>query len=156
MLRIPPTVSISYVHTHRYFNALLDFWQHFIELQNIVMRNNISSPNIRMNNDVRSRIKLICEIECPCVIVLPLNQLSNQVLLCETANIRINNRFQLSSLIPKFQDFEITNAFDDDDHDCCIDWMSVVCTETSLYEGVRVSNTKAGVREIPGGIIKTS
>uniref|UniRef100_A0AAF5PWJ8 Ricin B-type lectin domain-containing protein n=2 Tax=Wuchereria bancrofti TaxID=6293 RepID=A0AAF5PWJ8_WUCBA len=150
MLRIPSTVSISYVHTHRYFNALLDFWQHFIELQSIVMRNNISSPNIRMNNGMRSKIQLICEIECPCVIVLPLNQLSNQVLLYETASIRISNRFQLSSLIPKFQDFEITNVFDDDDHDCCIDWMSVVCTETSLYEGVRVSNTKAGVREIPG------
>uniref|UniRef100_A0A1I8EVF2 Ricin B-type lectin domain-containing protein n=1 Tax=Wuchereria bancrofti TaxID=6293 RepID=A0A1I8EVF2_WUCBA len=149
MLRIPSTVSISYVHTHRYFNALLDFWQHFIELQSIVMRNNISSPNIRMNNGMRSKIQLICEIECPCVIVLPLNQLSNQVLLYETASIRISNRFQLSSLIPKFQDFEITNVFDDDDHDCCIDWMSVVCTETSLYEGVRVSNTKAGVREIP-------
>uniref|UniRef100_A0A1I7VNQ7 Ricin B-type lectin domain-containing protein n=1 Tax=Loa loa TaxID=7209 RepID=A0A1I7VNQ7_LOALO len=149
VLRIPSTMSIAYVHTHRYFNALLDFWQHFIELQNIVLRNNVSSTNIRVNNDVRSRIQLICEIECPCIIVLPLNQLSNQVLLCETANIRISNRFQLSSLIPKFQDFEIANIFDDDDHDCCIDWMSVVCTETSLCEGVRIPNTRAVAHDVP-------
>ncbi|CAG9534944.1 unnamed protein product [Cercopithifilaria johnstoni] len=149
ILRIPSTMSIAYVHTHRYFNALLDFWQQFIELQNIVLRNNVSSANIRMNNDVRSRTKLICEIECPCTIVLPLNQLSNQVILCETTNVRISNQFQLSSLISKFQDFEIGNTFDDDDHDCCIDWMSVVCTEASIYEGVRISNAKAVIREIP-------
>lgn len=66
---------------------------------------------LQMNSDVRSRVQLICEIECPCIVVLPLNQLSNQVILCETANIRISNRFQLSSLISKFQDFEIGNVF---------------------------------------------
>ncbi|KAL3994358.1 hypothetical protein ACH3XW_21415 [Acanthocheilonema viteae] len=150
VLRIPSAMSIAYVHTHRYFNALLDFWQQFIELQNIVLRNNVSSTHIRMNNDVRSRIQLICEIECPCMIILPLNQLSNQVILCETANVHISNQFQLSSLISKFKDFEIGNIFDDDDYDCWIDWMSVICTETSICEGLRIPNTKAAVREVPG------
>ncbi|VDK72688.1 unnamed protein product [Litomosoides sigmodontis] len=149
VLRIPSTMSIAYIHTHRYFNALLDFWQQFIELQSIVLRNNISSTNIQINNDVRSKIQLICEIECPCMIVLPLNQLSNHVILCETTNVHISNRFQLSSLISKFLDFEVGNVFDDDDYDCCIDWLSVVCTETSVYEGMRISNAKASIREVP-------
>ncbi|VDK63042.1 unnamed protein product [Onchocerca ochengi] len=136
-LRIPSTMGIAYVHTNRYFNALLDFWQQFIELQNI------------MNNDMRSRTQLFCEIECPCTIVLPLNQLSNQVILSEIAHIRISNRFQLASLISKFQDFEIGNIFDDDDHDCWIDWISVICTGTSVFEGIRIPNNKAVIREVP-------
>uniref|UniRef100_A0A915Q7J7 Vacuolar protein sorting-associated protein 13 VPS13 adaptor binding domain-containing protein n=1 Tax=Setaria digitata TaxID=48799 RepID=A0A915Q7J7_9BILA len=137
-LLIPSAMSIAYVHTHRYFNALLDFWQQFLELQNIV------------NNDVRSRVQVLCEIKCPCIIILPLNQLSNQVILGETAQIRITNRFQLSSLISKFQDFGIANNFDDDDHDCCMDWISVVCDETAFYEGIRLPNNKATIRDVPG------
>ncbi|KAM3719637.1 Intermembrane lipid transfer protein [Dirofilaria immitis] len=125
MLRIPSTMSVAYVHTRRYLSALLDFWQHFIELQDIVLRNNASLTNIRMSNDVRNRIQLNCEIECPCTIVLPLNQLSNQ-------------------------DFKIGNIFDDDDHDCCVDWITVVCTGTSIFEGIRIANSRAVVREVPG------
>ncbi|MCP9261504.1 hypothetical protein DINM_004861 [Dirofilaria immitis] len=137
MLRIPSTMSVAYVHTRRYLSALLDFWQHFIELQDI------------MSNDVRNRIQLNCEIECPCTIVLPLNQLSNQVILSEIAHIHISNRFQLASLISSFQDFKIGNIFDDDDHDCCVDWITVVCTGTSIFEGIRIANSRAVVREVP-------
>ncbi|VDO68300.1 unnamed protein product [Onchocerca flexuosa] len=46
-LRIPSTMSIAYIHTNRYLNALFDFWQQFIELQNIVLQNDVSFTNIR-------------------------------------------------------------------------------------------------------------
>lgn len=42
VLQVPSTMSVSYVHTHRYFCAILDFWQQFLELIDMIFRNNIS------------------------------------------------------------------------------------------------------------------
>lgn len=63
------------------------------------------------DDDQRARIKFDCDISCPCIIVLPLNQLSNQAILGETPSIRISNCFQLASTIADFKNFEVGNIF---------------------------------------------
>ncbi|VDN23759.1 unnamed protein product [Gongylonema pulchrum] len=177
VVRVPQSMSIAYIHTHRYFIAVLDFWQQFFELHKIILRSNASTkavlvsfifsmnfemleiaPNkmfacktfTTLKDDRRARIKLNCLINCPSVVVLPLNQLSNQTIIAETPRIRIINRFHLSSTIDDFSNSKIGNILEDDDYDCVIDWMSVKCSETALYDGVRIPNTTAALREVTG------
>ncbi|VDN27527.1 unnamed protein product [Gongylonema pulchrum] len=147
VVRVPQSMSIAYIHTHRYFIAVLDFWQQFFELHKIILRSNASTKAV-LKDDRRARIKLDCLINCPSVVVLPLNQLSNQTIIAETPRIRIINRFHLSSTIDDFSNSKIGNILEDDDYDCVIDWMSVKCSETALYDGVRIPNTTAALREV--------
>ncbi|VDN01283.1 unnamed protein product [Thelazia callipaeda] len=111
VLKVPKEFSFAYIHTNRYLSALLDFWQQFFELTDIVYRTNACDMNIPTYSDGRSKIQITCEVECSCTFILPLNQLSNQVLIGETASIRIDNKFQSSSTILDFQNFEIGNFF---------------------------------------------
>lgn len=59
----------------------------------------------------RGRVQLDVDVRCASTIVLPLNQLSNQAIICETAALRINNQFKFANSILLFEEHSIENQY---------------------------------------------
>lgn len=76
VINVPKTMHIYYVHTHRFFTALLEFWLQFNELQEIVGKS--KKRNISLNSRL-TRVLLDVDIGCPTTMIFPLNQFSEQV-----------------------------------------------------------------------------
>ncbi|ETN71354.1 hypothetical protein NECAME_14246, partial [Necator americanus] len=87
---VPETMQLYYVHTHRFFCALTDFWLQFNELQDQVAK----SKRIYVVDGLRSKVALDVDVKCPTSIVLPLNQCSDQLLVLESNGLRLHNAFK--------------------------------------------------------------
>ncbi|KIH60557.1 hypothetical protein ANCDUO_09192, partial [Ancylostoma duodenale] len=133
---VPDTMQLYYVHTHRYFCALLDFWLQFNELQDQVAK----SKRLYVLEGLRSKVALDVDVKCPTTIVLPLNQCSHELLVLESDGLRLNNEFKpMSSVEDVFQKNCIDNDYGyDTSVDCLLDCLKVVLVELRAYEGRRL------------------
>uniref|UniRef100_A0A7E4V788 Bactericidal permeability-increasing protein n=1 Tax=Panagrellus redivivus TaxID=6233 RepID=A0A7E4V788_PANRE len=133
----PDTAKLHYVHTHRFFCAIMDFWMHFAELQDQVRRVN------EMVSDCEDgqKARVFVDINFPggVSLVLPLNQFSEQIILFDMATLKVSNKFQLASLTPEFNEQCVELNMNEDKYDCLLENMSVVCGGCLIHEGYRVS-----------------
>uniref|UniRef100_A0A915ASC0 Vacuolar protein sorting-associated protein 13D n=5 Tax=Parascaris univalens TaxID=6257 RepID=A0A915ASC0_PARUN len=148
---VPNAMNVAYVHTHRYMCALIDFWLQFFELQDQVIKKN-KLPNELQPDGHRGRVQLDVDVRCASTIILPLNQLSNQAIICETAALHISNEFKFANSILLFEEHSIENQYgiDDDKFSCLMDWITVRCSQIAFYESVRVSNAAASAPPVEG------
>lgn len=70
-------------------------------------------------------------------LILPLNQFSDQVILLQTSNISLSNRFQLGSQTPELNEQCVENKFDI--YNCLLEKMEVKFAAVSIHDGYRVS-----------------
>ncbi|KAK6738708.1 hypothetical protein RB195_020676 [Necator americanus] len=133
---VPETMQLYYVHTHRFFCALTDFWLQFNELQDQVAK----SKRIYVVDGLRSKVALDVDVKCPTSIVLPLNQCSDQLLVLESNGLRLHNAFKpMSHVDDVFQKNCVDKDYGyDASVDCLLDCLKVVLTELRAYEGRRV------------------
>ncbi|EYC35202.1 hypothetical protein Y032_1116g3628, partial [Ancylostoma ceylanicum] len=134
---VPDTMQLYYVHTHRYFCALLDFWLQFNELQEQVAK----SKRIYVLEGLRSKVALDVDVKCPTTIVLPLNQCSDQLLVLESDGLHLKNEFKpMSSVEDVFQKNCIDNDYGyDTSVDCLLDCLKAVLVQLRAYEGRRLA-----------------
>ncbi|VDO43568.1 unnamed protein product, partial [Haemonchus placei] len=132
---VPETMRLYYIHTHRYFCGLLDFWLHFNELQDQVAK--VKRRNVI--DGVRSKVALDLNVKCPTSVVFPLNQCSDQLLVLESEGVRLSNKFKrMSEMESEFQKNCIETDFGyDPSVDCLLDCLNVMLPEVSIYEGKR-------------------
>ncbi|CAJ0931757.1 unnamed protein product, partial [Mesorhabditis belari] len=138
-LAVPKQMHLYYIHTHRYFCALMDFWMQFFELQDHV----IKQKKKYVTEGPKTRVKLKVDIQSPASIVLPQNQLSDEVILLKATDIRISNTFkQSSSVLPIFRDSGVIVESDYDTRfanvDCLMDCIRANFSNLEVHEGKRI------------------
>ncbi|KAI6230473.1 Ricin B-type lectin domain-containing protein [Aphelenchoides fujianensis] len=131
-------LSVHYVHTHRFFCALLDFWLHFAELQDAVRRKN---ERLQVPTDgQKTRCLLNVELDAPLVLLLPLHGLSEDAICFEFAGLRVRNAFRLASQVPELEANAIEAArLEGDDYDCLLEAMRVEAAEARVHSARRRS-----------------
>ncbi|KAI6230488.1 Ricin B-type lectin domain-containing protein [Aphelenchoides fujianensis] len=131
-------LSVHYVHTHRFFCALLDFWLHFAELQDAVRRKN---ERLQVPTDCqKTRCLLNVELDAPLVLLLPLHGLSEDAICFEFAGLRVRNAFRLASQVPELEANAIEAArLEGDDYDCLLEAMRVEAAEARVHSARRRS-----------------
>ncbi|VDK48292.1 unnamed protein product [Anisakis simplex] len=103
---VPKKMNVAYVHTHRYMCALLDFWLQFFELQDQVIKSR-KPPNDLQADGHGSRVQMDVDVECSSTIILPLSQLCDQAIVCETESFHVNNQFKFADSIVLFTEYSI-------------------------------------------------
>lgn len=95
------------------------------------------------------------EVEGPLSLVLPLNQLSTQAIVAETSSIQISNRFVFASAVSK--DVDVLNTADctEEEHDCLLDEMTIVCADLRLHDAEYISASMSA-RALPVGRQRTA
>ncbi|KAJ1353257.1 hypothetical protein KIN20_009851 [Parelaphostrongylus tenuis] len=118
---VPETMKFYYVHTHRFFCGLFDFWAQFSELQDQVAK----SKRIVVLDGLTSKILLNIDVKCPTTVVLPLNQCSDDLVVLESDGFRLLNSFKRMSTIKDFfqKNFIDTDYGYDTSVDCLVDWL---------------------------------
>ncbi|KAI6238683.1 Ricin B-type lectin domain-containing protein [Aphelenchoides fujianensis] len=131
-------LSVHYVHTHRFFCALLDFWLHFAELQDAVRRKN---ERLQVPTDCqKTRCLLNVELDAPLVLLLPLHGLSEDAICFEFGGLRVRNAFRLASQVPELEANAIEAArLEGDDYDCLLEAMRVEAAEARVHSARRRS-----------------
>jgi len=157
-----PGLSLHYIHTHRFFCALLDFWWHFLDLMDQVYRQNTmqSSPAPSAAAALRTRCALDVDISAPCQLLLPLNQFSEEALSFACESLSLRNRFVYASQLNPEQFGLAVNPMDAAMEqsgggvgggvgvgamrlvDCLVDEMRVECRAVDVRPVTQVSETK--------------
>uniref|UniRef100_A0AC34FAX8 Vitellogenin n=1 Tax=Panagrolaimus sp. ES5 TaxID=591445 RepID=A0AC34FAX8_9BILA len=135
---------LYYIHTHRFFCAIMDFWMHFAELQDQVRRTN---ENIGVPEE-QQKMRTLIQIDMlgGATLILPLNQFSDQIILWDTSKISISNSFQLGSQTPELHEQSVENKIDS--YNCLLEKMEIKLSEISIHEGYRVSVDQEAAPEI--------
>uniref|UniRef100_A0A0N5AAX4 Ricin B-type lectin domain-containing protein n=1 Tax=Syphacia muris TaxID=451379 RepID=A0A0N5AAX4_9BILA len=143
-LDVPSDMTFTYVHTQRYICVLLDFWFQLFELQDEVAKSNLNPSEIVFTKH-GLRTMLNVDISCPSTLLLPLNQFSDQVIIWSLESIKVTNKFDFFDDIKAFGDYFI-GSYDDgyDNTNCLIDWITVNCYGSKIYEGLRLSDLNGG------------
>ncbi|KAK6038827.1 hypothetical protein COOONC_23668 [Cooperia oncophora] len=105
---VPETMRLYYVHTHRYFCGLMDFWMQFNELQDQMAKR----KRRNVIDGIRSKVALEFNVKCPTSVVFPLNQCSDDLLVLESEGVRVINQFKrMSAMESEFQKNFIENDY---------------------------------------------
>ncbi|CAD6197787.1 unnamed protein product [Caenorhabditis auriculariae] len=134
---VPQTMRFYYVHTHRFFCGLMDFWMQFNELQDLVAK----SKKVTVIDGIRSRVLLDVDVACTTTIVMPMNQTSDDAILWQSDGLRVTNKFRrLSDLRAEiFDKYSIeTNYGYDENIDCLLDYVDFVLTNMQAFEAKRL------------------
>ncbi|EGT60192.1 hypothetical protein CAEBREN_29682, partial [Caenorhabditis brenneri] len=92
---VPSNQKFYYVHTHRFFCALLDFWMQFNELMNIVTK----SKKLKIEESARTKCALDVDIQCATSLMMPLNSTSSEILLWQADSVELKNTFKTLSAL---------------------------------------------------------
>uniref|UniRef100_A0A915ER72 Fragile site-associated protein C-terminal domain-containing protein n=1 Tax=Ditylenchus dipsaci TaxID=166011 RepID=A0A915ER72_9BILA len=135
----------SYIHTHRYFCALLDFWMNYAELQDQVFKRNEGTVlKCLPPEPQKTRCALNVCLNGGLELILPLNQLCQEVIVFNAGRIRIDNCFERASQIEVLQEQMVKqSAADVDDYDCLLEAMKVHCRDVSIGRAVRTPSKQS-------------
>uniref|UniRef100_A0A1I7SPF7 Reverse transcriptase domain-containing protein n=1 Tax=Bursaphelenchus xylophilus TaxID=6326 RepID=A0A1I7SPF7_BURXY len=86
----------------------------------------------------KTRCKLTVDLASPTQLVLPLNQFSDDLILLEMDSVRIKNEFLLGSQTKELEEHAIETLHGDDDYDCLLDKMSLICEKLRVFAGKRL------------------
>ncbi|CAI5441534.1 unnamed protein product [Caenorhabditis angaria] len=130
---VPTNQRFYYVHTHRFFCGLLDFWMQFNELMNLVTK----SKKLKNEETARAKVALDVDIKCSNSILMPMNQTSNELLIWQADSMKMSNTFEkLSKLKTEiFEKFSIESDYGfDSGIDCLLDYTDMVLENVRAHE----------------------
>ncbi|CAJ0586859.1 unnamed protein product, partial [Mesorhabditis spiculigera] len=136
---VPKQMRLYYIHTHRYFCGLMDFWMQFFELQDLITK----QKKKYVTEGPRSRVKLDIDIQSNTSLILPQNQLSDEVMVLTSTGIRILNNFKrMSALFEIFKNNGIIPENEEDigNTDCLFDCLNANLADVELKEGKRIES----------------
>ncbi|CAB3411170.1 unnamed protein product [Caenorhabditis bovis] len=140
-LFVPTTMRFYYVHTHRFFCGLTDFWLQFNELMSIVAR----SKKQKISENVSSRVSLDVDIRCATSLIMPLNSTSADVLIWQADSLRMTNCFKRMRALQTeiFAKYSIDCDYGlDPNVDCLLDYGDMILSNVRAHEGFRLDRVQ--------------
>uniref|UniRef100_A0A1I7TSK2 Ricin B-type lectin domain-containing protein n=1 Tax=Caenorhabditis tropicalis TaxID=1561998 RepID=A0A1I7TSK2_9PELO len=135
--RVPPNQKFYYIHTHRFFCALLDFWMQFNELMNIVTK----SKKLKIEESARTKCALDVDIQCATSLMMPLNSTSPDILLWQADSLKLKNTFKTLSALKAeiFDKYSVESDYGyDASVDCLLDYGDMVLSNVRAHEARQV------------------
>uniref|UniRef100_A0AC35U203 Chorein_N domain-containing protein n=1 Tax=Rhabditophanes sp. KR3021 TaxID=114890 RepID=A0AC35U203_9BILA len=138
-INVSSSFHMAYLHTHRFFCGLTDFWLNFADLQDqmVKLRTPVDIEESFMNLQTRTLLNL--NFNCTGYFGMPLNQFSEECLIWVYDSIKITNYFALASKCSYFDDQNIETNFSGDGCDCLMDNMLITLKNLKILEGTRIS-----------------
>ncbi|NP_001348705.1 Ricin B-type lectin domain-containing protein [Caenorhabditis elegans] len=134
---VPSNQKFYYVHTHRFFCALMEFWMQFNELMNIVTK----SKKLKVEEGARAKCSLDVDIQCAVSFLMPLNSTSPEILLWQADSMKLKNTFKtLSSLKTEiFDKYSIESDYGYDSNiDCLLDYGDMILSNVRAHEARQI------------------
>lgn len=130
---VPSNQKVYYVHTHRFFCALMDFWMQFNELMNIVTK----SKKLKIEESSRSKCSLNVDIQCATSFLMPLNSASPDILLWQADGFTLKNTFKTLSALKTevFEKYSVESDYGyDASIDCLLDYADMILSNVRAHE----------------------
>uniref|UniRef100_A0A1I8BYP9 SHR-BD domain-containing protein n=1 Tax=Meloidogyne hapla TaxID=6305 RepID=A0A1I8BYP9_MELHA len=135
---------VNYIHSHRYYYALLDFWLQFAELYDrLCIENEMQKqkPSQKNSQDANNLLKLRCKLDIDFTsgfrLYLPSSERSSLAVLFECDKVNISNQFcrasQIKNLLQKHlgkQQFNASNG-----SSLLLDDINIKIQHFSIYYG---------------------
>uniref|UniRef100_A0A8R1I7D5 Uncharacterized protein n=1 Tax=Caenorhabditis japonica TaxID=281687 RepID=A0A8R1I7D5_CAEJA len=134
---VPPNQKFYYIHTHRFFCALLDFWMQFNELMNLVTK----SKKIKIEEGVRAKCSLDVDIQCATSLMMPMNSTSPEILLWQADSMKLKNTFKTLSELRQdiFEKYSVESDYGFDPKiDCLLDYGDMVLSNVRAHEARQI------------------
>ncbi|UMM18768.1 hypothetical protein L5515_014679 [Caenorhabditis briggsae] len=134
---VPSNQKVYYVHTHRFFCALMDFWMQFNELMNIVTK----SKKLKIEESARSKCSLNVDVQCATSFMMPLNSTSPDILLWQADAVILKNTFKTLSALKAeiFDKYSVESDYGYDSKiDCLLDYGDMILSNVRAHEARQV------------------
>ncbi|EFO91326.1 hypothetical protein CRE_11977 [Caenorhabditis remanei] len=134
---VPTNQKVYYVHTHRFFCALMDFWIQFNELMNIVTK----SKKLKVEESARTKCSLDIDIQCATSLMMPLNSTSPDILLWLSDSMTLKNTFQTLAALKQeiFDKYSVESDYGYDANiDCLLDYGDMTLSNVRAHEARQV------------------
>lgn len=134
---VPSNQKFYYVHTHRFFCALMDFWMQFNELMNIVTK----SKKLKIEESARTKCALDVDIQCATSFMMPLNSTSPEILLWQADSMKLKNTFKTLSALKSeiFDKYSVESDYGyDASIDCLLDYGDMILSNVRAHEARQI------------------
>lgn len=134
---VPVNQKFYYVHTHRFFCALMDFWMQFNELMNLVTK----SKKLKIEEGARAKCSLDVDIQCATSLIMPMNSTSPDILLWQADSMRLKNSFKTLSALQTeiFEKYSVDSDYGFDSKiDCLLDYGDMVLSNVRAHEARQI------------------
>ncbi|CAI2346071.1 unnamed protein product [Caenorhabditis sp. 36 PRJEB53466] len=134
---VPPNQKFYYVHTHRFFCGLMDFWMQFNELMNLVSK----SKKLHIEEGARAKCALDVDIQCATSFLMPMNSTSPDILLWQADSMRLKNSFKTLSALRMdiFDKYSVETDYGFDAAvDCLLDYGEMLLSNVRAHEARQI------------------
>ncbi|CEF67763.1 Vacuolar protein sorting-associated protein 13D [Strongyloides ratti] len=134
---IDETFKFAYLHIHKFFDLVTDFWINYVDLLDQFTQE--ENSNMYNNGNLLSRILLDFKINCSGFVVLPSNQFSPKCIMMKMEKVEVSNKFILASQLKYMDDYDINRNILQDNYDCLFDNIDIFVSDLEVFEGEKIS-----------------